>query len=91
MCLRVAASGTAAIDAAAAGVGLTRVLSYQAAAAIRAGKLQIVTADFEPEPLPVNLLHPAAPPRAGGRLPLKTRSFLDFAAPSLRERIATLG
>ncbi len=69
----------AAIDAAVAGVGITRVLSYQAAHALRAGKLRIVLEAFEPEPIPVNLLHAAR-----GLLPLKMRSFLDFAAPRLR-------
>jgi DNA-binding transcriptional LysR family regulator len=72
----------AAVDAAVAGVGVTRVLSYQAAAAIRAGALRIVLAAFEPPPAPVNLLHAAQ-----GRLPLKMRGFLDFAAPRLRQAL----
>jgi len=72
----------AAIDAAVAGVGVTRVLSYQAFDALAAGRLQIVLRNFEPEPLPVHLLH-----AGGGLLPLKMRSFLDFAAPRLRERL----
>jgi len=74
----------AAIDAAIAGVGVTRVLSYQAARAVEDGKLQIVLAAFEPEPMPVNLVHAAQ-----GPLPLKMRSFLDFAAPRLRSALAT--
>ena len=72
----------AAIDAAIAGVGVTRVLSYQIAHAIERGELQIVLAGFESEPMPVNLV------RAGqGLVPLKVRSFLEFAAPRLRERL----
>jgi DNA-binding transcriptional LysR family regulator len=73
----------AAVDAAVAGVGLTRVLSYQAAQAVRDGTAQIVLEAFEPPPLPVNLLHAAQ-----GLLPLKMRGFLDFAAPRLRQALA---
>ncbi len=73
----------AAIDAAIAGVGVTRVLSYQAAAPLSAGSLALVLQDFEPEPWPVSLIHPGQ-----GRLPLKLRAFLDFAAPRLRARLS---
>ncbi|MDI7047010.1 LysR substrate-binding domain-containing protein, partial [Escherichia coli] len=69
----------AAIDAAVAGVGLTHVLSYQAARAVEEGKLQLVLREFEPEPIPVSLMHAGQ-----GPLPLKTRSFIDFATPRLR-------
>lgn len=72
----------AAVDAAVAGVGVTRVLSYQVADVVERGELQIVLADFEAEPLPVNLVHAGQ-----GLLPLKMRSFLEFAAPRLRERL----
>jgi DNA-binding transcriptional LysR family regulator len=76
-------SAEAAIDAAIAGVGVTRVLSYQAAPAVAAGELQIVLAAYEPAPLPVSLLHVAQ-----GPLPLKTRSFIDFALPRLKAGLA---
>ena len=69
----------AAIDAAMAGGGITRVLSYQAAAAVRAGALAIVLQDFEQVPSPVNLVYPDQ-----RLLPLKLRAFLDFAAPRLQ-------
>jgi DNA-binding transcriptional LysR family regulator len=73
----------AAIDAATAGLGVTRVLSYQVANAIRADTLAIALAEFEPAPWPVSLVY------TGQRLvPLKVRAFLDFAAPRLRERLA---
>ena len=76
----------AAIDAAVAGVGLTKVLSYQVDAAVRSGMLSILLQEFEPEPWPVSLVH------AGhGLLPVKLRAFLDFAAPRLKERLARLG
>ena len=73
----------AAIDAARAGAGLTRVLSYQAAEAIRDGALRVVLADFEPPPWPVSLIH-----NAQGPLPLKLRAFLDFARPRLSLRLS---
>ncbi|MDX8442598.1 LysR family transcriptional regulator [Mesorhizobium australafricanum] len=73
----------AAIDAAIAGLGLTKVLSYQADAAVRAGALRMVLEPFEPPPWPVSLVHAGQ-----GRLPVKLRAFLDFAAPRLKERLA---
>ena len=76
----------AAIDAAIAGIGPTKVLSYQVDAAVRSGMLRILLREFEPEPWPVSLVH------AGhGLLPVKLRTFLDFAAPRLKERLARLG
>ena len=73
----------AAIDAAIAGVGVTRVLSYQVGRAIRERKLDIILAKFEPPPIPVNLIHSGT-----GPLPLKIRGFLDFAGPRLRKILA---
>lgn len=71
-----------AIDAALAGMGLIRVLSYQVIDHVRCGALEIVLEAFEPTSAPVHLVH-------GGqaRLPLKLRAFLDFAASRLRERL----
>ncbi len=76
----------AAIDAATAGVGIARVLSYQVADAVRTGALKLILEDFEPEPWPVSLVHAGR-----GLLPLKLRAFLDFAAPRLKARLAGLG
>jgi DNA-binding transcriptional LysR family regulator len=72
----------AAIDAAVAGVGVTRVLSYQIADAIRAGTLAVALQEFEPAPWPVSLIYAGQ-----GLLPLKLRAFLDFAAPRLKARL----
>ncbi|HEX9768004.1 MAG TPA: LysR family transcriptional regulator [Kiloniellales bacterium] len=73
----------AAVDAAIAGVGIARVLSYQIAAAMRAGTLAIALREFEPAPWPISLVY------GGGRpVPLKLRAFLDFAAPRLKARLA---
>jgi DNA-binding transcriptional LysR family regulator len=69
----------AAIDAAIAGVGIARVLSYQAANAVRDGKLVLALQTFEAPSWPVSLVHAGQ-----GPLPLKVRAFLDFAAPRLR-------
>ena len=75
----------AAIDAAIAGIGITRVLSYQAAAAIKAGKLKPILRQFELPEIPVSLVHPES------RLtPPKLRAFLDFAAPRLRQRLTAV-
>jgi DNA-binding transcriptional LysR family regulator len=46
----------AAIDAAVAGVGLTRVLSYQVARLVEANELRIVLAAHEPPTMPIQLV-----------------------------------
>ena len=72
----------AAIDAAIAGLGVTRVLSYQVAAPVKAGLLNVVLQELEPAPSPVSLVYSGQ-----RRLPLKLRAFLDFAAPQLKARL----
>jgi DNA-binding transcriptional LysR family regulator len=77
----VVTTAEAAVDAARAGFGLTRVLSYQAADDIDRGSLRRVLTAYEGDELPIHLLHP------GGRHPPpKLRAFLDFAMPRLRRR-----
>ena len=71
--------GGVANDAAVRGHGLARAMHYQVDADVRAGRLKIVLAEFEPEPLPVHLVHVA-----GRRVPAKLRAFIDFAAERLR-------
>jgi DNA-binding transcriptional LysR family regulator len=73
----------AAIDAAIAGFGVTRVLSYQIATALKAGTLVTALEKFEPAPAPVSLVY-----QGHGLLPLKLRAFLDFAGPRLRTGLA---
>lgn len=75
----------AAVDAAIAGVGVARVLSYQADGALRGRQLRRVLRAFEPEPVPVQLVWDGQQ-----RVTSKLRSFLDFAAPRLRDRLAAL-
>lgn len=74
----------AAIDAAFAGVGLARVLSYQVAEAVKKERLALVLRDFEPEPFPANLVYPS-----GRHIAAKLRAFLDFAVPRLRKRLSS--
>jgi DNA-binding transcriptional LysR family regulator len=73
----------AAIDAAIAGLGITRVLSYQVADAMRTGALVLALREFEPPPVSVSLVHAGQ-----GRLALKLRAILDFAAPRLKARLS---
>jgi DNA-binding transcriptional LysR family regulator len=75
----------AAIAAAIASAGITRVLSYQVRAAVSDGTLRVILRDFEPEPLPVHLVHVGQL-----LLPLKLRAFLDFAAPRLKASLQAL-
>ncbi len=71
-------SAEAAIDAALAGRGIVRALSYQLAEALAAGRLVRLLQGFEPPAVPVSLMHPSA-----RLLPARVRAFLDFAAPRL--------
>ncbi|MBS0562719.1 MAG: LysR family transcriptional regulator, partial [Proteobacteria bacterium] len=72
----------AAADAAANGLGLACLVSYQAAAHLAAGRLVRVLAEFEPPPIPIHIVHPA-----GRHVPAKVRAFIDTAGAVLRERL----
>jgi DNA-binding transcriptional LysR family regulator len=76
-------SAAAAVASAVDGHGISRVMSYQAAAAVAAGKLVVLFAQYEPPPIPVHLVLP--PGRS--RTP-KQRAFVDFAVPPLRQALA---
>jgi DNA-binding transcriptional LysR family regulator len=76
-------STDAALEAAVAGIGVTCILSYQVAQAVAGGRLKIILADHETDPLPVHLVYPGQ-----AMLPLKTRAFLDVAGAELRASIA---
>lgn len=75
----------AAVDAAVRNVGLTQLLHYQVVDALEAGTLQVVLEKFEPDPVPIHLIHAAR-----GLMPLKMRRFLDFAVPRLRQALTML-
>ncbi len=81
----VVSTAEAAIDAAASGLGITRVLSYQTADAIKDGRLKLLLEAYEPDPWPVSIVYASQ-----GMLPLKTRAFIDFATDRLRRRLAML-
>ena len=66
-------SADAAIQYAEAGGGLTRVLAYQAAVALKAGRLRIVLAEFEQPPLPIHIVYPTS-----RLLSAKVRTFIDL-------------
>ncbi|MGO8909400.1 MAG: LysR family transcriptional regulator [Bradyrhizobium sp.] len=66
-------SADAAIQYAAQDGGLTRVLAYQAAEAIKAGPLKIVLAKFEPPALPIHIVYPTS-----RLLSAKVRTFIDL-------------
>jgi DNA-binding transcriptional LysR family regulator len=68
-----------AVAAAVAGRGLTRVLSYQIAPELRAGRLEIVLANFEPPPVPIHVVH-----AEGRQAAARVRHFVDFAVERLR-------
>jgi DNA-binding transcriptional LysR family regulator len=78
----VATTSEAAIDAAIASVGITQTLCCQTQAARAAGLLEIILGAYEAKPLPVNFVY-----RRRDRVPMKLRSFLDFAVPRLRQRL----
>jgi DNA-binding transcriptional LysR family regulator len=71
------------IGAAVAGVGIARVMSYQAAASVRDGALIPILRGYEPPGIPVHLVHATQPQHQ----PVKLRSFLDFVAPRLQEKL----
>ena len=73
----------AAVLAAIAGAGLTRVMSYKMEAAKRAGSLELILEEFEPEPLPIHIVYSPRKP-----VPLKLRAFLDWVTPRLKARLA---
>ncbi|MFN3624112.1 MAG: LysR family transcriptional regulator [Hyphomicrobium sp.] len=69
----------AAIAAATAGIGITRVLSYQAEDALREGRLLPILERFEDSAIPVHLVY--GPTRSSNA---RVRSFVRFAAEKLR-------
>ena len=72
----------AAVLAAVAGAGLARVMSYKMDAAKRAGTLDVVLDDFEPEPLPAHIVY------AQRKIaPVKLRAFLNWMTPRLKARL----
>jgi DNA-binding transcriptional LysR family regulator len=77
-----ATTAESAIDAAIAGAGITRVLSYMVDSARRAGTLEFVLEEFEPPAWPIHIVHSGQ-----GSAPAKLRAFIDWVAPRLKARI----
>ena len=76
-------SNQATLDAAVAGWGITRNLSYQVAAEVSAGRLRILLPEFEQAPWPIHVVHHQG--RGGS---LKLRLFLDYLVTRLRQHEA---
>ncbi len=74
-----------AVAAVVGGFGLTRLLSYQVAEHLRAGRLHTVLSEYEPAPLPLHVVH-----REGRQAPQRVRAFIDLAVERLRSNSALL-
>ena len=72
-------SADSAVWYAAEGGGLAMVLAYQAADAIKEGRLQVVLAEFERPALPIQFVYPAS-----RLLSAKVRAFVDLALATCR-------
>ena len=70
-----------AIEACLRGLGCGQFLSYQVDPLVKAGKLTRVLDDFEPAPLPINVVYPH-----GRHVSANVRAFVDMAVPRLRGR-----
>jgi DNA-binding transcriptional LysR family regulator len=70
----------AAIEAALRGVGIARLLSYQVADDIKQGTLVPLLRGFEPNSIPVIVIH-----REGRHGALRIRAFIDLLVSSLRD------
>lgn len=79
----VVTANNAAINLARQGWGVTRVLSYQVAAAVAAGELEIILERFEPSPLPIQVVF-----QKSTRVPAKVHSFVDFLSARLGQDAA---
>jgi DNA-binding transcriptional LysR family regulator len=73
----------AAIEAALAGFGITRLLSYQVATLLADGTLKTLLEEFESPPLPIHILH-----REGRFASARVRAFVDLLANRLRNEQA---
>ncbi len=69
----------AAVEATVQGFGISRLLSYQVAPALAAGKLIPLLEDFEPAAKPIHIIH-----REGRVQSAKVRAFVDLMAERLR-------
>jgi len=68
-----------AIEAAIAGHGITRGMSYVVDPHLKAGRLRRILTEHEPEPIPVSVVHASGP-----HPPTKVRAFVDHLVRRLR-------
>ena len=66
-------SADAAVGHALLGGGMTMVLAYQVVEAVRAGRLRVILASFEPPALPIHIVYPST-----RLLSAKVRTFVDL-------------
>jgi DNA-binding transcriptional LysR family regulator len=78
----VVSNAEAACDAACAGIGITVAHAHHFHAALKCGSLTTLLDEFQPATLPVNLVY-----TADRFLPIKVRSFLDFATQRLKRAL----
>lgn len=74
-------SNDAAIAAAVGGLGIARLLSYQVVDELASGQLQVILADYEEAPWPINIVH-----RESKYGSAKVRAFIDMLVQDLRAR-----
>jgi DNA-binding transcriptional LysR family regulator len=75
----------AVVEATTAGLGIARVMSYQAAKAIQENRVMTILRDFSTDPIAVNLLQQSQRVQ-----PLKRRAFFDFVVPRLALALAAV-
>ena len=73
-------SADAAVSAARADKGITRVISYQIAADVEQGRLELVLDDLAPPPVPVHIVH-----KEPGQTSARVRAVVDFLAENLKK------
>ena len=72
-------SSEVTMQAAINGAGVTRTLSYMVASEVKVGRLKIILSEFEPEPIPIHVIH-----REGRHAAARVRAFVDFVVARLR-------
>ena len=79
-------SNDAAIQAALQGFGVTRLMSYQVAGHVSAGRLKLVLDDYTSGRLPIHVIH-----MEGRQASAKVRTFIDLLVDQLRSDTALTG
>lgn len=72
-------SNDAALEAALAGFGITRLLSYQLAEHVAKGRLKLLLSSYAQPSIPINIIH-----RDGRHAAVRVRLFIDHLAKALK-------